>query len=90
MKFEPNRRLGYAALVIMGERPKDHDCLRRRPRCSIVDIALYACTHVAHEGGFDLGRFSAVRAWLQRVAAQPGRIPSRRAKRSNGTPVPCP
>jgi glutathione S-transferase len=44
-------------------------------RYTIADIALYAYTHVAHEGDFDLGRFPAVRAWLQRVAAQPGHIP---------------
>ena len=43
-------------------------------RYSIADIALYAYTHVAHEGGFDLSGFPAVRAWLDRVAAQPGHI----------------
>ena len=44
-------------------------------RSTIADIALYAYTHVAHEGGFDLEGFPAVRAWLGRVAAQPGHIP---------------
>jgi glutathione S-transferase len=44
-------------------------------RYTIADIALYAYTHVAHEGGFDLEGFPAVRAWLGRVAAQPGHIP---------------
>jgi glutathione S-transferase len=44
-------------------------------RYSIADIALYAHTHVAGEGEFDLGGFPAVRAWLERVRAQPGRIP---------------
>ena len=39
-------------------------------RYSIADIALYAYTHVAHEGGFDLSRFPHLRAWLERVAAQ--------------------
>jgi glutathione S-transferase len=39
---------------------------------SIADIGLYAYTHVADEGGFDLDRFPAVRAWLARVQAQPG------------------
>jgi glutathione S-transferase len=39
---------------------------------SIADIALYAYTHVAHEGGFDLGAYPQVRAWLGRVASQPG------------------
>ena len=47
----------------------------RRDRYSIADIALYAYTHVAHEGGFDLGRFPSINAWLERVAAQPGHVP---------------
>jgi glutathione S-transferase len=42
---------------------------------TIADIALYAYTHVADEGGFDLEPFAAVRAWLDRVAAQPGHVP---------------
>jgi len=41
---------------------------------SIADILLYAYTHVAHEGDFDLGPYPALRAWLDRVAAQPGHI----------------
>ena len=41
---------------------------------TIADIALYAYTHVADEGGFDLVPFPAVRAWLDRVAAQPGHV----------------
>ncbi len=43
-------------------------------RCTIADIALYAYTHVAEEGGFDLDRYPAVRRWLDRFAAQPGHI----------------
>ena len=43
-------------------------------RYTIADISLYAYTHVAHEGGFDLGPYPAIRAWLERVAAQPGHI----------------
>jgi len=42
---------------------------------SIADIALYAYTHVAGEGGFDLGDFPAIGAWLGRVRAQPGHVP---------------
>jgi glutathione S-transferase len=42
---------------------------------SIADIALYAYTHVADEGGFDLAPYAAIRAWLHRVAAQPGHVP---------------
>lgn len=44
-------------------------------RYSIVDIALYAYTHVAREGGFDLVRYPAIRSWLGRVWAQPGHVP---------------
>jgi glutathione S-transferase len=44
-------------------------------RFTIADFALYAYTHVAPEGGFDLGGYPAVRAWQARVAAQPGHIP---------------
>jgi glutathione S-transferase len=61
---------GYRALAVMEGR------LAQEPffvggRYSIADIALYAYTHVADDGGFDLGRFPAVRAWLDRVRAQP-------------------
>jgi glutathione S-transferase len=42
---------------------------------SIADIALYAYTHRAADGGFDLGAYPAVGAWLKRVASQPGHIP---------------
>jgi glutathione S-transferase len=43
-------------------------------RYTIADIALYAYTHVAPEGGFELEPYPAIRAWLERVAAQPGHI----------------
>jgi glutathione S-transferase len=42
---------------------------------TLADIALYAYTHVADEGGFDLGAYPAIRAWLERVASQPGHVP---------------
>ena len=42
---------------------------------TLADIALYAYTHVAHEGGFDLGGYAAIRAWLDRVASEPGHVP---------------
>ncbi len=41
---------------------------------TLADISLYAYTHVAHEGGFDLASRPAIRAWLERVAAQPGHV----------------
>jgi len=42
---------------------------------TLADIALYAYTHVADEGGFELGRYPATGAWLERVAADPGHVP---------------
>jgi glutathione S-transferase len=41
---------------------------------SLADISLYAYTHAAGEGGFDLGRYPAIRAWIDRVASQPGHV----------------
>jgi glutathione S-transferase len=43
-------------------------------RMTLADISLYAYTHVAHEGGFSLEQFSAIRDWLGRLAAQPGHV----------------
>jgi glutathione S-transferase len=43
-------------------------------RYSLADISLYAYTHVADEGGFDLKRYPQISAWLKRVAAQPGHV----------------
>ena len=42
---------------------------------TLADISLYAYTHVAREGGFELDPYPAVRAWLDRVAAEPGHVP---------------
>jgi glutathione S-transferase len=44
-------------------------------RYTIADITLYAYTHVAPEGGFELEPYPAIRAWLGRVASQPGNVP---------------
>jgi glutathione S-transferase len=44
-------------------------------RYTLADISLYAYTHVAHEGGFELERYPAVRSWLDRVAGQPRHVP---------------
>lgn len=43
-------------------------------RYTIADIALYAYTHVANEGGFDLSLYPAVVSWLQRIREQPGHV----------------
>jgi glutathione S-transferase len=44
-------------------------------RMTLADVALFAYTHVAGEGGFELSRYPAVQSWLDRVAAQPSHIP---------------
>ena len=71
--LEKRQAAGYRALDAMEKH------LARRSffvgeRYSLADISLYAYTHVAGEGGFDLGRYPAVRAWIDRVAAQPGHV----------------
>jgi glutathione S-transferase len=42
---------------------------------TIADIALFAYTHVSHEGGFSLDNFPKIRKWIDRVKAQPGSVP---------------
>jgi len=72
------REQGYAALGVMEGHLAGRDFFVA-DRYTIADIALYAYTHVADEGEFDLGSFPAIRAWLDRVAAQPGHIPITKA-----------
>jgi glutathione S-transferase len=64
---------GYGALAVM----EMHLAKYRYfvdDRYTIADIALYAYTHLAHQCDFDLARFPAVRAWLDRVTAEPGHV----------------
>ena len=64
---------GTAALEVMEGHLKDHGSFVGA-RLTIADIALYAYTHVADEGGFDLSRYPAIEAWCARVAGQPGYV----------------
>jgi len=64
---------GYRALTAMESHLASRTFLVGE-RYSIADISLYAYTHVAAEGGFDLGRYPAISRWLERVAAQPGHV----------------
>lgn len=72
--IEPGKRAaGEAALALMDE----HLAARAffvAGRPTLADIALYAYTHVADEGGFDLAAYPAVVAWLARIAALPGHV----------------
>jgi glutathione S-transferase len=64
---------GYQALRVMERHLQMHDFFAAG-RYTIADIALYAYTHVANECGYDLTGFPYVRAWLKRVAEQPGHV----------------
>jgi glutathione S-transferase len=72
--LEAKRKLGYDALGVMEGHLRDRRFFVAN-HYSIADITLYAYTHVAHEGGFHLDGFPAIRAWLERVRKQPGHIP---------------
>jgi glutathione S-transferase len=72
--IEARRKAGYEALDAMERELVNREFLVAG-HYTIADIALYAYTHVAGEGGFDLSGYPAIRAWLDRVAAQPGHIP---------------
>ncbi len=67
----PKRMAGCAALELMDRHLADH-----RFFCgdavTLADIALFPYTHVAEEGGFGLGDYPQVKAWIARVAALPG------------------
>ncbi|WP_300728858.1 glutathione S-transferase family protein [Pseudomonas sp.] len=72
-EYRALQKRGYKALDVMEQQ------LERTPylvgdRYSIADVTLYAYTHVAHQGGFDLSAYPAIQAWLQRVASHPRHV----------------
>jgi glutathione S-transferase len=72
--IEQRTRQGYRALDAMERHLAEREWLvGEQP--TIADLALYGYTHVADEGDFDLGPYPAIRAWLARVAAEPGHVP---------------
>lgn len=72
-QLKQKQPLGYRALEVLENHLKSHDFLVGN-RYSIADIGLYAYTHVAPEGGFDLDQFVAIQAWLGRVREQANHI----------------
>ncbi|MGD9841902.1 MAG: glutathione S-transferase family protein [Steroidobacteraceae bacterium] len=64
---------GYKALDVMEKHLSAHQYFVAE-RYTIADIALYAYTHVAHEGGFELNNYPKIRTWLQRIHEQPGYV----------------
>lgn len=74
VEYESLKEGGHKALNVMEQQ------LQLTPylvgdQYSIADVALYAYTHVAHEAGFVLDGYPAIRAWLQRVAEHPRHVP---------------
>lgn len=72
-EYRALQKRGYKALDVMEQQ------LARTPYLvgdcySIADVTLYAYTHVAHQGGFDLSGYPAIRRWLQRVASHPRHV----------------
>ena len=72
-EYEAKQRGGYKALTVMEQ------TLAQQPylvsdTLTIADFSLYAYTHVAHEGGFDLATFPTIRTWLQRIALHPRHV----------------
>jgi len=72
--LEAKREGGFKALGIMEAYLAEQDFFVNN-RFSIADIALYAYTHVAEEGGFSLADYVAVRAWIDRIEARPNFVP---------------
>ncbi|NKB35857.1 MAG: glutathione S-transferase family protein [Gammaproteobacteria bacterium] len=70
-EYEAKQPGGHKALKVMETQLLESDYLVDNS-FSIADIALYAYTHVANEGGFDLNSYPAILAWMERIVAQPG------------------
>lgn len=73
-KLIEKKKSGYAALDVLEEGLRDRKYLVD-DRCSLADISLFAYTHVAQEGGFDLQPYPNVRRWCDRIASEPGWAP---------------
>ena len=72
--LESKRSGGYKALSVMDGHLAGRNFLAN-DAYSIADIALYAYTHVAHEGGFELGDYANIRTWLTRLQQQKNHVP---------------
>ncbi|MDQ3821965.1 MAG: glutathione S-transferase family protein [Actinomycetota bacterium] len=73
-RLEERTAAGYRALDAMERHLEARDWLVG-DGMTLADVALYAYTHVADEGGFELARYPAIGRWLDRVAAEPGHVP---------------
>ncbi len=69
-QVDGKRARGTAALTLMDAHLAARDWFVGSS-LTLADIALYAYTHVADEGGFDLGQYPAVERWISRIATRP-------------------
>ncbi len=72
-EYEAKLKAGYRALDLMEKHLAGRSYLVGLS-CTIADISLYAYTHVAHEGGFDLSGYTAIGNWIGRIRELPGYV----------------
>lgn len=72
-EYEAKQEGGNKALAVM-EKQLENTSFLVGDQLTIADISLYAYTHVAHEGGFDLSGYPAIQAWMGKIVAIPGYV----------------
>jgi glutathione S-transferase len=72
-EYHAKQQGGHQALSVMEQQLAKTDFLTG-DQLTTADISLYAYTHVAHEGGFDLQPYQGLKRWLARIASYPGYI----------------
>ena len=72
-EYQLRLKEGQRALAVM-EQQLERTAFLVGEHFSIADITLYAYTHVAHQGGYDLDAYPAIGRWLVRVLNQPGYV----------------
>jgi glutathione S-transferase len=72
-EYKTRLKGGYRALDLMEAHLSERHFLVGE-RCSIADISLFAYTHVAHEGGFDLSAYPMINGWIARIKSLPGYV----------------
>jgi glutathione S-transferase len=77
-EYQAKLKAGYRALDLMERRLEGREFLVD-DSCSIADISLFAYTHVADEGGFDLFSYPSIRNWITNIEQLPGYIAMPRA-----------
>jgi glutathione S-transferase len=72
-EYHDKQKGGHKALQIMDQQLEKSRYLVE-DQYTIADVSLYAYTHCADEGGFDISQYAAVSAWLERIAADPKHV----------------